>query len=521
MKRLFLLFFSIAIFIGNMSGENLVILHSNDTHSMIESDASGRGGVLPRKAIIDSVRQAEKNVLLIDAGDIVQGTLYFKFFRGEVEYPLMEMMGYDIRVLGNHEFDNGMRELAHYYSKTKSVCLSANYDFTGTELDGIFRPYVIKKIGGKKIGILGININPVGLIAEDNIKGVKWTDIIESANTTAKFLRQDKKCDLVIAVTHIGYENRDDKTTDVELASASRDIDIIIGGHSHTLLDPSKADCKPWLVDNAEGQKVLITQCGKSGRTLGYIKIDLNSLGNPVEFYYKQISVTNRFDESAYDKRMIDFISQFKSVVDSINAVPVGYASEAMSNEESTGRFANWAGDFAAFEGQRLVDSLRFASPELDLPEHIDMGMMNVGGIRQSMPQGTVYEGQILSTFPFANALVILKIKGKHLKEALCSAAHRQGEAVSNEVRVVVNNDWSVRTILLNGKQINDEHDYYVCTLDYLAWGNDGMDAFKQGEILWRDSRESCVPILRYVKWLTEMGLPVSGDARSRFVKGI
>ena len=153
---------------GYITAENLVLLHTNDTHSLIDPDEAGRGGVLQRKAIIDSVRKAEKNVILIDAGDVVQGTLYFKFFKGDVEFPLMNMMGYDIQILGNHEFDNGMEQLAPYYKSLNADKLSANYDLSDTPLSGLLQPFVIKKIGGKKIGFFGINTDPASLIANAN-----------------------------------------------------------------------------------------------------------------------------------------------------------------------------------------------------------------------------------------------------------------------------------------------------------------------------------------------------------------
>lgn len=140
------------MFLPEAAAQKLVILHTNDTHSAIDPLPDGTGGILQRKAVIDSVRRAEKNVITVDAGDMVQGSLYFKYFRGDVEYPLMNMTGYDIRVLGNHEFDNGMENLAENYKKVKGSRLSANYDFTGTSLEGVFEPYVIKKIGVRKWG---------------------------------------------------------------------------------------------------------------------------------------------------------------------------------------------------------------------------------------------------------------------------------------------------------------------------------------------------------------------------------
>ena len=244
---------------------SLVILHTNDTHSQIDPDAFGNGGVLQRKAIIDSVRAAEDDVILVDAGDVVQGSLFFKFFRGEVEYHLMDMMNYDIRILGNHEFDNGVADIAKYYRQTKSTPLSANYDFSGTELDGIFSPYAIREIGNRKIGFFGINIDPESLIDSSNTGGLKFREIIPVANETAAFLKNDKKCDIVVAVTHIGIVKQNRKTTDYELAEASKDIDIIIGGHSHSVIMPGENGDTPSIVMNAEGKPVLVAQTGKYG----------------------------------------------------------------------------------------------------------------------------------------------------------------------------------------------------------------------------------------------------------------
>lgn len=174
------------------AAERLVILHTNDTHSNIESDRNGVGGILPRKAIIDSVRKAEKNVILVDAGDMVQGTLYFKYFRGDVEYPLFNMMGYDVRILGNHEFDNGIDELARNWKKVKGARLSANYDFSRTPAAGLFKPYVVKKIGGKKIGFIGINVDPASLISAANTGAMEFRPVIETANHWAEFLKRKR-----------------------------------------------------------------------------------------------------------------------------------------------------------------------------------------------------------------------------------------------------------------------------------------------------------------------------------------
>ena len=161
-----------AIGIGSACAEDLVILTTNDTHSQIDPDFDGKGGILRRKALIDSVRSVEKNVLLVDAGDIVQGTLYFSLYGGAVEYPLLDSLGYDISVLGNHEFDNGIDSLAYRQNALKVTRLSANYGLTETKLNGHYLPYIIKEYGGKRFGIMGINLNPEGMIDMANCKGL-------------------------------------------------------------------------------------------------------------------------------------------------------------------------------------------------------------------------------------------------------------------------------------------------------------------------------------------------------------
>lgn len=492
--------------------ESLVLLHTNDTHSLIDPDASGAGGVLQRKAIIDSVRRAEKNVMLIDAGDVVQGTLYFKFFRGDVEFPLMNMAGYDIQILGNHEFDNGIRELADHYRTLKAKRLSANYDVKGTPLEGLFDPYVIKKIGGKKIGFIGLNVDPASLIATENIEGVKFKDIISTANETAAMLKNDKKCDLVVVVSHIGYTGESGKTTDVDLAKASRDIDIIIGGHSHTLVDPAHPEKYTSLVMNAAGRPVLIAQTGKYGKNLGYIKIDLDALKNSsaADYDYKLIPVTDRFPAEALDKKMSEFLKPFRASVDSVNNRVIARALYDLDSDARTGGYPNFAADFAYNFGLAKAKELQDMS--------VDLGLMNVGGIRHSMKAGDVTEGQILATFPFANRMVVTAVKGSDLLDVLQVAATKGGEGVSGNVCVLVNPDRSVAKVLINGLELDPDKVYNVSTIDYVAAGNDDLTGMANGTLLWRDSEEMAYPMLRYVESFSRRGLPIAPDPTPRFL---
>lgn len=216
--------------------DRLVILHTNDTHSHIDPvEATGRGGVLRRKVLVDSVRAKEPNVLLIDAGDIVQGTLYFHLYKGKVEQKMLNELGYDIQIMGNHEFDNGMESLATMYRNACPQVLSTNYDVSGTPLEPYVSPYAIKEYDGRRIGIFAINLDPKGMIADSNVEGIKLLDWKTAANATAWHLKHNEKVDAVIAVTHIGYAREPDDRTfvDRDLAAASSDIDIIVGGHSH------------------------------------------------------------------------------------------------------------------------------------------------------------------------------------------------------------------------------------------------------------------------------------------------
>lgn len=502
-----------------VAARDLVILHTNDTHSLILPDAEGKGGVMQRKAIIDSVKSVNKDVLVVDAGDKVQGTLYFKFFKGDVEYPLQEMLGVDISILGNHEFDNGLKALADKERMLKSERLSANYDFTGTPAEGLFKPYAIKNIGGKKIGFIGINIDPESIIAQANYEGMAYKDVIETANETAAFLKEKKKCDLVVAVTHIGYTKANDKATDPELAKGSKDIDIIIGGHSHTLVDPKNPEKYPSIVENADGRPVLIVQTGKSGKYIGQIRIDLDRLKTttPADYEYSLIEVTDRFPEERLDKRMKTFLQPFTDSLKTVTGDIIGYAAQDFINDGRTGAFPNWVADFGSWYGNLILDSLRQADPTV--PE-LDFAIMNVGGIRNPIPKGPVSVGNIMSTFPFSNHYVIMRIKGKDIIETMRVAAKKGGEAVSNEVMVVSDKDGNLERVLLNLKEIDPEKTYTVGTIDYVAWGNDDLRGMANGEWIYTDSPELCEPIIRYVKELSRLGVAMSSDGRSRFLMG-
>ena len=515
-KPVFTLLLAAAAFTGiSALADSLVLLHTNDTHSQLDTDKNGVGGVLPRKALIDSIRAAEDNVILIDAGDVVQGSLYFKFFRGEVEYPLMDMMNYDIRILGNHEFDNGIEDIAKYYKKTKGTPISANYDFSGTELDGIFSPYTIREVKGKRIGFFGINVDPESLIDRKNTGGVKFNEIIPVANETAAYLKNKEHCNLVVAVTHIGAVKQNHKTTDYELAAASKDIDIIIGGHSHTEIKPGETGEYPSIVMNAKGKPVLVAQTGKYGKNLGYIKIDLDKLGNARKYDYQLIPVTDRFAPEQYDQAIIDFIAPYKEQLDAYNKRVVAQSALSSNNSDRTGALANFTADLAFDYATHKADSLRLAAGEFPA---VDFAMMNVGGIRMPLNEGDITVGQVLNTYPFSNHLAIASVKGSDFVEAMKVAASKGGESISNQVLVLTDDDNNVRDVLINGYPINPDEYYTFATIDYVLGGNDDLTSLANANLLWRDDVEVAAPILNYIENMGSMGVVINPDQRKRFV---
>lgn len=250
----------------------LVILHTNDTHSQIEVVRSGKGigkgGVHQRAEFFAKIKAENENVLILDAGDYNQGTPYFTVFKGDLEVQVMNELGYEVVTLGNHEFDNGLDELARRLRNAKYTTVCANYDFTDTPLRDIVKPYVIIERGGLKIGIFGITTDLKTLVAKQNVKGMVYKDAYQVTDATALKLRNELGCDLVIALTHIGYSGYPDQLSDINLAQKTENVDIIIGGHSHTFLKSEK------IYKNRAGKDVVIVQAGAQGEYVGQLEIE-------------------------------------------------------------------------------------------------------------------------------------------------------------------------------------------------------------------------------------------------------
>ena len=249
----------------------ITILHTNDVHSHIdpfpESDPKygGLGGVARRAAVINNIRSKVKNVLLFDAGDMFQGSPYFNMYGGELEFKLMSRMGYDAATVGNHEFDNGLEGLVKQLPHTNFPFISSNYDFSDTVMNGKTIPHKIFMKEGVKIGVFGLGIELEGLVGKKQYGNTIYLDPQQKAAEMAYLLKEEKKCDLVICLSHLGYRYNSDKISDHILAKKSKNIDLIIGGHTHTFID------KPFRYRNSDGKEIIICQVGWAGIKLGRV----------------------------------------------------------------------------------------------------------------------------------------------------------------------------------------------------------------------------------------------------------
>lgn len=257
--------------------KKVTILHTNDTHSHIDpfplnhSKYPGQGGVERRKQLIDLIREEEKNVLLLDAGDIFQGTPFFNVHGGEIELKLMSVMGYDAATMGNHDFDGGIDGFLKALPHANFPFLCANYDFSQTVLADQTKPYQIFKKSGIKIGVFGLGVELDGLVSPELYQETRYLDPIKNGQMWASFLRHEEGCQLVICLSHLGYEPRLNAACDKVLATETSEIDLIIGGHSHTFMERAE------IWKNKVGKPVLINQVGWAGLMLGRVDFEFNS----------------------------------------------------------------------------------------------------------------------------------------------------------------------------------------------------------------------------------------------------
>jgi 5'-nucleotidase len=257
----------------------LTILHTNDTHSRLEpfpmdgGRYQGLGGVAARAACIEKIRREEEHILLLDAGDIFQGTPYFNLYRGEPEIKAMSAMQYDACTIGNHDFDAGLENLATQLTRhARFPMLVCNYDFSGTPMEYHYEPYRVFRKGKLKIGILGVGIELRGLVPDNLFGQTKYLDPVQHANEAAHHLKKNKNCNFIICLSHLGYKYSTDKVSDERLARESENIDLIIGGHTHTFFD------EPVIIKNKKNEDVVVNQVGWAGIILGRLDFEFSKI---------------------------------------------------------------------------------------------------------------------------------------------------------------------------------------------------------------------------------------------------
>ncbi len=490
------------IAIPDLQAEHLIVISANDTHSQIEPNGT-LGGLFRRRAAMDEIRRENKNVIAVHAGDAVQGTLYFNLFRGEVEYAAMDSLGYDMIILGNHEFDNGIDELASYYKKIKAVKLSANYDFSNTPLADVLQPYSIRTVAGKRIGFFGINVNPKGLISDDKYEGMVYLDNAVVADATARYLKEVQNVDFTVMISHIGYYPETvGLVGDSIIATQSHYIDMIVGGHTHTLLEPGDPRTQ---VRNADGKVITIGQNGKTGKYIGTYDIDLDDWS----VKYDLVKIDKSFDAKADYPAMRAWLAPYKFKVDSVMDNVLGTSALAMKGGGIASQ--NW-----------LCDAVMEMMPGISGIKKLDGVIMNKGGIRQSMPEGNVTEGLIGSMFPFDNRFVVVEVTGSDLLEALRVMATRGGDALSKEFYVEYtgsDDNPKITTAKLGGKKIDPKKKYLIGTIDYLANGGDHMDALGKGARPFVDNVPYGEHMKNYIKTLTKSGRVVNATDKARMIK--
>ena len=262
----------------NVQAQNkqLVVLHTNDTHSTIlplnpnlaDTMKAGRGGFIRRISMLKEERRKNPDLLLFDSGDFCQGSPYFTLYKGDVEVGLMNLMGYDAGTIGNHEFDFGLDAMAKMFKNLNYPIVCSNYDFTGTVVEGLVKDYVILKRNGMKIGVFGLSPALSGLVSNHNCVGVKYLDPVKEANRVVDILKK-KKCDVIICISHLGWQDSY-KDGDEYLVSGTRDIDLVLGGHSHTYFETLR------YVKNLDGKEIPVDQNGKHALFVGKMVLEMS-----------------------------------------------------------------------------------------------------------------------------------------------------------------------------------------------------------------------------------------------------
>lgn len=431
-----------------------VILFTNDFHSQIEplgkdeTYNADRGGIKRIKALVDSVRMAEPAVLLADAGDFVQGTYYFSLLNGVVEMMVMNQLDYDIRTIGNHEFDKRMSGLRDMLSWSDVPVVSTNYDFSSTAIAQRVEPSMILEAGKVKVGFVGLGVRLESLVDPAACEGVGWQNAYSLADAEAAKLREEG-ADFVIALSHLGYQAESDAYYyDRGVAMRTRNIDMIIGGHTHTFLN--QAD----YVTNLDGERVPIVQTGSKGICLGYAKIKLDEQGKP-SFNYKLLPVKSYLDQKI-DPVFAAMVDAYTADVEQEMSEVLGYCPQAIRKGLPESPLGNLSADGLVWLAEECMGV------------KADVALYNSGGIRAEFSQGDLTTADVYAVYPFDNKLSVLTLKGSDLIKVFDGVAAAGGAPINKDVRLVISGG-KVKSVTVGGKAIDKTQTYTVATIDYVV----------------------------------------------------
>ncbi len=466
---------------------SLRILHTNDHHAHLEPVKYGDrllGGIARRRTLIDQIRAENKTnqepLLLLDAGDIFQGTLYFNQYLGQADLDFYNALAYDAGTIGNHEFDRGQQVLADFIAKAKFPIISANIDIAPeSPLYGKVRPWHILNIKGEKIGLFGLTTPDTAILASVG-DGVKFTDPIAAARTSVQKLKQ-QGINKIIALTHIGFED------DVILAQKVPDIDIIIGAHSHTPVGniPNANHPYPLVEKNGTKEPVLVVTDWEWGKYLGDLSVSFDRTGKLIAWAGKPHAIEASIKPN---QEFVDKLKAYAAPIEALRQKIIGKSLVALDGDRVKMRTSETA------LGNLIADAI-LAKTKGD---RVQVALINAGGIRNGLPLGDITMGNVLEVLPFGNTITRVELTGNQLKEALESGVSmaERGEGrfpqvagirfvwdvklpAGKRVTKVEVRDASGKFQLLNPNQV-----YKVATNNFLASGGDGYRVFAEGKNL-------------------------------------
>jgi len=481
------------------SGEVAIkILHTNDTHAHVDSHEVGYGkdteevGGFPRIiSFVKSVREKDKNTLLLSAGDVFQGTLYFNFFRGLADYEFMNMAGYDAACFGNHEFDEGPSWLLEAVEKLNCEKVNCNVLF-GKSYAGVankVKPYVIKEVNGLKIAIIGaVTQNLFTLVNSKNLTDLELVNPVEAIAPIVKELRP--KVDMILVLSHMGLKE------DLELAELVADIDLIIGGHSHSLL------VAPVVLRTSKGQQVVINQAYEKGEFVGEVNM---AFSRGTKKWRLVDGKLNRMDKNVpKDETAVKMIEDYKKKINSEVKTVIGENIKPLIGDKDSVR----AGETNL--GNLVADSLKNHAGA-------DIGIINGGSLRNSINKGPISLEQCINVFPFNNLVAKLTMKGNILRSAFeLIAKKRQSGTFGGFLHVlkgmkVAYKEGKLIELSLNGQPINDNTLYTVAMSDFTAAGGDGFTMFATVADRFTDGVKVCDAIIELIKQLKTIDMDTEG----------